>query len=324
MKRLKQLLASAAIVSLSLLCGCSSPKKDELKVLSSKTYELGDSVSLAASEYLLSEPDDRILKEIEVQSDLKTDEAYSYNGFTDAVTDAGKEYLGLGSYTVTLVYNGVQYPVRVTVRDTVMPEFVSPAAVVTVPAGETDFDFSRVYRTSDKDTVTLRVDGDYDLNEEGTYPVTLVATDGSGNTNSLEITVNVVAKNKPITASDQFDDEYVPSEDDEDSSEESDDPDLPSEEDPNTPAPPTNPGPGACTISNAPSASEVYYNFSDLYAAGSAWNQMAPGNYFYYLEGVDDCGNKVYFLTKGSAPQNQPADPSDPQGNVQNTQPQSA
>lgn len=328
MKRLKMLLGCAAAVTLTLLSGCSSARKaDSLKVVSSKTYELGDEISLNAADYLLDSAPEDVLEQITVDSDLKTDEKYAYNGFKETVTDAGKDQLSIGSYSLTLNYQGEKYPVTVIVRDTVMPEFVSPSAVVTVPVGETDFDFSRVYRTSDKDEVELRVEGVYDLKKEGTYPVTLIATDKSGNTNSLEITINVVGKNKPITASDQFDDEVVPSEE-EDSEEQSSEESVPEDNgsnDTDTPEAPETPNqpskPSACTIPSAPSGSEVYYNFSDLYAAGTAWNRQSPNNYFYYLEGTDDCGNKVYFLTKGvsDTPLTPPAGDGTDTGNTDGT-----
>lgn len=299
MKPLKRLLTAGAILSLCLLAGCSGSKNSELKVLASKSVELGEPVSLNASEYLASTPDQSILDEITVDSNLKNDPAYEYNGFKETVTTAGKQYLECGTYEITLHYDGKKYPVTVTVQDTVMPEFISPSAVVTVPVGNTDFDFSRIYRTDDKDDVEISVDGFYDLNTEGTYPVTVIATDRSGNSNSLEITINVVAKNQHITSSDQFDDEVVPSENDSSEDDGSDS----EQDDPDPIDPPQgSSGPStACSISSAPAGTEVFYNFSDLYAAGTAWNQLSSDNYFFYLEGADDCGNKVYFLTKGTS-----------------------
>ncbi len=146
-----------------------------------------------------------------VESDLKTDDfQYTYNQMNQSVTSKGKEFLGLGTYEVTLKYKDQSYPVRLVIKDTTMPEFISPAAVVTVPVGNEDYNFSNVYRTRDKDKVTISINGDYDLTTEGKYPVTVVATDASGNTNSLEITIKVVGKNQQISASDQFDNE-VPS-----------------------------------------------------------------------------------------------------------------
>lgn len=305
MKRLKRLLKPVIALSLFVLTGCSGGSGQDLKVVSDKTVELGETVSLAPSEYLLNEPDESILNEITVDSDLKTDsDKYTYNGFKETVTSKDKKYLDIGTYKLTLKYDGKDYPVTLRVEDTVMPEFISPSAVVTIPVGKTDFDFSKIYRTDDKSDVEIRLDGFYNLNKEGTYPVTIVATDAAGNTNSIEITINVVADNTHITASDQFDDEVVPSPDGDDTSNGPQTPVIPDPEEPVDDQKPDKPSvPTACSISTLPAgaeSAEVYYSFSDLYAAGTAWNQLSPNNYFFYLEGADDCGNKVYFLTKGT------------------------
>lgn len=298
-------LAGAMMIS-SALAGCSSGDKASLKVISEKKVELGDPVSLNPADYLLEDSSNVSSDDIEVSSDLMDDPAYEYNGFSRTVKTKGKDFLEAGTYTITLDYKGKQYPVRVVVEDTVMPEFISPAAVVTIPVGTKTFDFSRIYRTDDKDDVTLSVEGDYDLDTVGTYPVTLVAKDGSGNTNSLEITINVVGGSQPIKAVDQFDNELVPpsdsTQDDPVQQPEPQPSDSTSEPQPSdsTTQAPEEP-PKACSISKAPPGTQVFYSFPDLYAAGTAWNQQNPNNYFYYLEGTDDCGTKVYFLTTGSS-----------------------
>lgn len=325
--QLKKLLSglAGAFVMAGVLAGCSGSHGQDLKVLTSKTVELGETVSLNPSEFLLESPGESVLEEITVDSDLKTDSKYSYNDFSQSVSTTGKDFLEKGTYKLTLKYKGQEYPVTLTVKDTQMPEFISPAAVITVPVGSKDFDVNKVYRTSDKDSVTLSVNGDYDIDTVGTYPVTLIAADASGNTNQLEVTINVVGKNQPIKASDQFDNEMVPGNNSQtspdqagqqDSSQASEDtpdnsqvqqPDNSAtqpvpEENPTTPADnnvSSNPG-TACTVSNAPAGSQMFTTFADLYAAGTAWNQQSPNNYFYYLEGTDDCGNKVYFLTTGT------------------------
>lgn len=313
--KIKNWMSAAAgfLFAAQLLGGCAKPSADALKVVSQKTVELGEPVSLNAQDYLLEGADSAVLEEITVESALKTDSKYTYNDFSKTAVSAGKNYLETGTYTITLNYQGQKYPVTITVKDTVMPEFISPAAVVTIPVGTEDFDFNKIYRTSDKDEVELSVEGEYDLDTVGTYPVTLIAKDKSGNTNSIEITINVVGKNQPITITDQFDDEVVPgaSEEEEPDTTVPDsqspvqsvqpaDPVVPDEED-STSQLPDNP-PKACAIPNAPAGAQIYYNFSDLYNAGTAWNQANPNsNYFFYMEGKDDCGNTVYFLTTGSS-----------------------
>lgn len=299
------MMVGLAITGLSqALVGCSIASGKELKVITQKTVELGDPVSLNPADYLLDVPSKDVLDDIQVDSPLKNEpNKYTYNDFSQIVTSYGEDYLALGTYSLTLDYKGEKYPIRLEVEDTVMPEFVSPAAVVTIPLGTTNFDFSDVYKTKDKDKVTLQVEGEYDLNTVGVYPVTLVAEDGSGNSNTLEISINVLGNNRQIKASDQFDYEYVPKEDTTsisispaNSSLENENPISSS-----TPNSPSSTGPVACSVSRLPQGSEAYYSFSQLYQEGSAWNKISPNNYFYYIESTDDCGNKVYALTKGTS-----------------------
>ncbi len=294
-------MVGLALMGLSqTLWGCSIASGKELKVITQKTVELGDPVSLNPADYLLDVPSKEVLADIQVDSPLKNDpKKYTYNNFSQTVTTQGKDYLALGTYSLTLDYKGEKYPIHLEVEDTVMPEFVSPAAVVTIPLGTTYFDFSDVYKTKDKDKVTLHIEGEYDLNTVGIYPVTLVAEDGSGNSNSLEISINVLGNNRQIKASDQFEYEYVPREDMSSmapttSSSENETPISSS-----TPDSSTSTGPVACSVSRLPQGSEAFYSFSQLYQAGTAWNKISPNNYFYYIESTDDCGNKVYALTKG-------------------------
>lgn len=291
------------------LVGCGSSDSSKLNVLSTKTVELGDPVSLDAAEFLAENSEDIKVSDITIESDLMTDDfQYTYNQMNETVTSKGKDYLALGTYKVTLKYKDQSYPVSLVVKDTTMPEFISPAAVVTVPMGNEDYDFSKVYRTRDKDTVTISINGEYDLTTEGKYPVTVVATDASGNTNSLEITIKVVGKNQQISASDQFDNEVPSDPDSQTNNSENDDPLI----NDNVNQTPSTDQPNACTISNAPVGTTVYYSFSDLYTAGTQWNSQSPYNYFFYLEGQDDCGNKVYFLTTGTSSETTPPIVTDP------------
>lgn len=301
-------LAAAAL----LLAGCGS-QGPELKVIEQKVIELGDEVSLKPENFLLEKPDEEILEDIEVSSPLKDQDNYAWNGFRESVSDIGKEYLSAGTYDVTLMLHGKEYPTKIIVRDTTMPEFISPAAVVTIPQGTEDFNFSRIYRTEDKGTVTLKVEGDYDVHTAGAYPVLLIAEDDSGNTNSVEITINVVADNQVIKPYDQFENEtpYAPDHSDSDKDKD-DDKDKDEKDDQNSQpsdsqTKPDNGGsqgtpqdPNACAVSAVPEGSKIYRNFEEMYQAGTAWNQQGDNNYFYYKIIKDDCGNDVYALTCGT------------------------
>lgn len=303
MKFCRKILAACMVL---VLAGGCAQKSNELSVVTEKKFELGDEVSLKPENFLTEIPSEDVLKEITVTSDLMDVDAYNWNGFKQTAADKNKEYLSVGTYTITLHYQGESYPVRLIVQDTVMPEFVSPSAVITVPAGKADFDFSRVYQVEDKGEVTFRVDGSYDINTPGKYPVTLVATDQSGNSNSIEITLNVVGDSQVITPDTQYDNESpvpetsiidetvteTPIVEDTDTSS--------SEQDSSTTVENTTPTQPACAISYVPDGMTPYRTFEECYQAGTAWNSQSEDHYFFYMEGKDDCGNTVYFLSLGS------------------------
>lgn len=326
------------------LIGCSQASGKELKVLPQKTIELGDEVSLNPADYLIEVPSDEVLEEIKVESPLKSDSnLYTYNDFSKTVSSKGKDYLMVGTYPITFSYKGEKYSVNVVVEDTVMPEFVSPPAVVTIPLGTTSFDFSETYKTKDKDEVKLDIEGEYNLEKVGVYPVTLIAKDGSGNSNSLEISINVLGNNRQIKASDQFEYEYVPpvesitSWNDSTQNASSTQENLSSQDKPgdtndqvglpNVSQKPSSTAPTACTISRLPQNAQAFYSFSELYAVGTSWNKLSPNHYFFYIEASDDCGNKVYALTKGDSSEGEnnnpapitPVDPIDPDDSTNDT-----
>jgi hypothetical protein len=294
-------VAAAAVFG----AGCSFDSEvnnTALSVVSTKTYELGSEVSLQPEEFLESVPEGVDTDDIEIESTLKTDPAYSVNGFKNTVTAADKSYLPAGTYSISLKYNGKNYPVTLIVKDTTIPEFISPAAVVTIQQGDSDFDFSSVYRIKDLDEVTLHVEGEYDVSKVGTYPVTLIAQDASGNTNSLEITINVVTGNQVFSSTNQFEDEQpVSSSGTENEAKEEENTSDESTDSENKEETPDSSGSTACSVSNVPENSKTYKTFEEAYQAGTEWNQQdGAHHYFYYIISVDDCGDEVYIVTFGT------------------------
>lgn len=316
MKRLKWMALLLCSGSL-LFAGCQSKKQVELSVVSEKTYELGDSVILSPENFLLEVPDNESMANVDVVSELKTSPDYSYDEATKTVKTAGKQYLMPGTYQISLTAGEKNWPVTLYVKDTKTPEFISPAAVVTIPIGTEDFDFSKVYRIRDNDETTLRVEGEYDVNTAGTYPVTLIVEDASGNMNSMEISINVISDNQPISSSSQFDHEtplppVSQTETEDESSEDSSSTQTPSDQ----PSAPDS-SQTACDVPGVGPDAVIYKTFEEAYQAGTAWNEQDPDHYFYYTQGKDSCGNTVYAVymktgwLSGSQGTDQPSGQSD-------------
>lgn len=357
MRQVQKYLAGAAILSM-VLAGCSKSDSDSLDVTKTVTYELGDKVILDASEFLPEDTDQDVIDNVEIESDLMDDSDYTYSGFTKEVTSSDKNCLGVGTYAVTLKYDGKTYDSEIVVEDTTAPTFVTKLTSIVVAQGETEEQVLMRFKVSDKDDVELSLDGDYDLDEAGTYLVDVIAKDASGNRSALEVTMKVVSGDQMITSEDQLDEDIdsILNEDADDdvtedetnvtistsdgsgtssdsgssssasgntssstgsstsssssstgtstgttssgsSSDTSADEDTSTGSDDTTGSTTTT----ACSASNVAAGASYYYSFDEAYAAGTAWNQQDPNNYFFYLAGTDDCGTPIYVVTFGTS-----------------------
>ncbi len=307
---------ASLLIAGTALGGCAAGGGSHLDVQKEKTYELGEAVSILPKDFIEGDVSESDLENMKIESDLLTSPGYDYNGFKGEVKTAGEDYLGLGEYTLTLVDGNSKYPIKLTVKDTTAPDFIMAPARRVVASGSTEEDVLRTYRAEDKDEVSLSLDGDFDLNEPGDYTARVVAADPSGNQADMEISLKVTGDGEMITSDDTADlnpDDYtdqtqteqpetpdgnqsddtaaVP--DDSEPSETPDDSQTETPDDSQTETP-------ACTVSHAPEGATIYYSFDEAYAAGIAWNQLDPNNYFFYLQGADDCGNPVYLITTGT------------------------
>lgn len=325
----KKLIGFLTLIG-TVLAGCGSIGGPSIHVEKEKIYELGDTVSIAPKDLITDQLTETELGEVETVSDLKTSSKYDFNGFKEEVKTAGKDYLEVGNYEVTLSYKGRKYPVSIIVEDTTAPSFMFAPANRVVAKGASEDDVLKGYRATDKDSVKLKLTGDYDLNTPGTYNAVVVAEDPSGNKSEKSITIQVTGDGEMIT-SDQtvdYDEDNTAAEEEEaasdaqnpsepaaqpsdssspDSSQTGNDDHASSSTSPDSgttdssaPADQPSSNPGACPATGAPAGSTIYRSFDEAYAAGVAWNQQSPDNYFYYLQGVDDCGNQIYIITMGT------------------------
>ncbi|OLU37657.1 hypothetical protein [Ileibacterium valens] len=318
----KKIIYFSTVLCLGLgLTGCFATGEKSLDIPEEKTYELGETVMILPKNFISgeSELDENQLENLKVESDLMTSSQYDYNGFKGEVKTVGKDYLGIGEYDVTLIDGDHKYPVKITVRDTQAPDFIMAPLKRVVAVGSTEEEVLKAYKAEDKDEVNLSLKGDYDLETPGSYTVIIHAEDPSGNIKEQEITLNVTGDGAMITADDTSDLDItdIPQTDNSTTNQQTDIT-VDIEEEPvtdetvtqpeETPAPDSStPDTGttdtttpACTVSQAPAGAVIYYSFDEAYAAGLAWNQQDPKNYFYYLQGVDDCGNPVYLITMGT------------------------
>lgn len=302
----------------ALLAGCSAGQSSSVI---EKDYELGDAVTILPRDLLGDLVSAEEAADMTVDSDLKTSSDYEYSGFKGEVKTAGKDYLEIGTYSAKVSGNGTSYNVTIEVKDTTAPKFIIAPARRTVAAGSTEEEVLKAYKAEDKDEADLSLSGEYDLDTPGEYAVEIVASDPSGNSQSRTVTLTVTGEGDMIT-SDQTADinpsDYLTPEESETEAEETEPAvpedsgssdsvtqpaETPAEPEPETPDSSTDSGtstPPACSVSGAPAGATIYYSFEEAYAAGVAWNQQNPDNYFYYLQGSDDCGKPVYIVTMGT------------------------
>lgn len=319
----KNLKSIPILFSLCTLLGaCSAGSHPDIE--KEKKYELGETVTILPKDFITEGQSDLDPENMTVESDLKTSPEFEYNGFRGEVKTAGKNYLGIGEYSLTLVDGNKKYPIKLVVEDTTAPNFIMVPSRRVVAAGATDQDVLKVFKAEDKDKADLSLEGDYDLNTPGEYQVTVVASDPSGNRQTKEITLVVRGDGDVITSDDtqdlnpedfadsqpdQGDTSAVQTPDNSDDSTQSPSDDSSSGSSDNSTdstvpdqnqTPDTSGSGSACPVSQAPAGSTVYTSFDQALAAGIAWNQQNPNNYFYYLQANDDCGNPVFLITMGT------------------------
>lgn len=296
---------SITILGLALAmtaCSGGGLGKQDLSVTREKTYELGDDVVLDPAEFILSDLNDDELKEVKIDSELINSDLYEYSGWTRKVTDKGKKILSKGTYTVKFIYDDKEYPVSLIIKDTTAPTFVSPTRTIFIQEGEEMPDINTFYKADDLDEVTLSMEGEVDTSEAGRYPVTIIATDASGNSTSLDVTVRVLGENEGIGA-DELDsiDLEKPSTGSDDTNESSGDDQITNPDQTQDPGViPDQPQQPACSV-DYPDQSAVFSTLDEVMAAGREWIAQDPEhNYFQYSYAKDSCGNNAFIIHYGT------------------------
>lgn len=157
------------------LTGCASTKlnvKEE-----NVTVEYGEEVSVKPEDYLSNDKD--VLSEVEVSTDIENED--------------GKTYPSVGEYEITFSYEKQEAKVDVAVTDTTAPKFIDFKDTADTYLNN-KVDFASIYTAEDLSEVKITYDDSkVDYAVAGTYTATVTATDSAGNTETKEVTVNVIA-----------------------------------------------------------------------------------------------------------------------------------
>lgn len=172
MKKKEVAMLFAVITMSTMLTGCGNSKLNVIE--ENVKVEYGSEVSLEASDYLDNK--DKVLKEVEVKSEL----------------EEVKGYPEVGEYTIEFAYKKQNAEVTVSVVDTTKPKFVEFKDTVDTYQNA-KVDFESLYTVEDLSEVEVVVDeANIDYSISGSYVATLTATDEYDNAETKEVTVNVL------------------------------------------------------------------------------------------------------------------------------------
>ena len=160
-----------------------------------KVIELGDTVSLNAKEFLKKDTPKKVLKEVSVKSDLKTDsEKYTYDKEKETVTSKDKDFLDVGKYEVELSFDKEKETVNLEVKDTTPPKFKDFKEEIKIEQNAENVKLEDYFKADDLSEVTIKVeDKGLDVSKVGSYEINVIATDKYDNKEEKESKVTVVS-----------------------------------------------------------------------------------------------------------------------------------
>ncbi|MGO5352497.1 hypothetical protein ACTQX5_03270 [Faecalicoccus sp. LCP19S3_E3] len=160
-----------------------------------KVIELGDTVSLSAKEFLKKDTPKKVLKEVSVKSDLKTDsEKYTYDKEKETVTSKDKDFLDVGKYEVELSLDKEKETVNLEVKDTSPPKFKDFKEEIKIEQNAENVKLEDYFKADDLSETTIKVeDKGLDVSKVGSYEINVIATDKYDNKEEKESKVTVVS-----------------------------------------------------------------------------------------------------------------------------------
>ncbi|RGY49314.1 hypothetical protein [Coprobacillus cateniformis] len=174
-RKLKLIFISILIVP--ILSGCTKEKM-ELKN-NSFTVEYGNAISDKAEDYLKNS--EEFLKNLKVENLPKNEK--------------DKEYPSIGEYEIVLKTDNQKEVVKVSVKDTVAPEFKDLKEKYEVEYG-TKIDSKQFSATDLSKTEITLDDSKVNYKKSGTYKATVIAKDSSNNETKKDINIIVKAEEK--------------------------------------------------------------------------------------------------------------------------------
>ena len=190
MKNMKKLLKTA--LAASMLVALTACAKDNFQVEESYTVELGSKVSTEAKAYLAKDTDKEVLKDTVIT--FKKDKAYSVDKKSKSLKPAKGKYLPVGKYHATAAYDDEKESFVVEVKDTKAPTFVDLKEEIIIEVNAENVDLSKYFKAEDLSETKISVDkAKLDLTKEGTYGITVTATDTYKNAKAEKVVVKVVS-----------------------------------------------------------------------------------------------------------------------------------
>ena len=187
---MKKLLKTT--LAASMLFGLTACAKDNFQVEESYTVELGSKVSTEAKAYLAKDTDKEVLKDTVIT--FKKDKAYSVDKKSKCLKPAKGKYLPVGKYHATAAYEDEKESFVVEVKDTKAPTFVDLKEEIIIEANAENVDLTKYFNAEDLSETKISVDkAKLDLTKEGTYGITVTATDTYKNAKAEKVVVKVVS-----------------------------------------------------------------------------------------------------------------------------------
>lgn len=184
------------IVVLAGIFGLTKLNQTNLHVQSKeKVIELGEKVSLNPKEFLTKDTPKKVLKEVSVKSDLKTDtDKYTFDKETELVTSKDKDFLDVGKYDVELSLDKEKAKVNLEVKDTTPPEFKDFKEEIKIEQNAENVKLEDYFKADDLSETTIKVeDKGLDVSKVGSYEINVIATDKYDNKEEKESKVTVVS-----------------------------------------------------------------------------------------------------------------------------------
>ena len=179
-------------VVLCMMCLLGACAKDNFQVEETYAVELGSKVSTEAKAYLAKDTDKEVLKDTVIT--FKKDKAYSVDKKNKSLKPTKGKYLPVGKYHATAVYDDEKESFVVEVKDTKAPTFVDLKEEIIIEVNAENVDLSKYFKAEDLSETKISVDkAKLDLTKEGTYGITVTATDTYKNAKAEKVVVKVVS-----------------------------------------------------------------------------------------------------------------------------------